>query len=26
LGSTDIAAALEEVKTAIQESAEYPSK
>ncbi|MBU2862039.1 hypothetical protein HF290_17125, partial [Acidithiobacillus ferrooxidans] len=25
LGSTDIAAALEEVKTAIQESAEYPS-
>ena len=26
LGSTDIATALEEVKTAIQESAEYPSK
>ncbi|MBU2829223.1 ATP-binding protein [Acidithiobacillus ferriphilus] len=26
LGSTDIAAALEEVKTAIQNSAEYPSK
>ncbi|CDQ10972.1 conserved protein of unknown function [Acidithiobacillus ferrivorans] len=26
LGSTDIAAALEDVKTAIQESAEYPSK